>query len=79
MINLYGDELINFEHGRPFNLLGTFRQKDNFLVRVFIPEATDVSIEVSGSRKLASDKGNQVFEAVFDDMPENAHYRVYYN
>ena len=75
---MFGDELINFEHGRPFNLIGTFREKDKVLVRVFIPEATDVSIEVSGSRKLSYEKGNQVFEALFDDIPETEHYRVYY-
>ncbi len=78
---LMTDELRLFltgEHADPFRILGPHRLKNDLVVRVFRPDAREVSIKLDTGEVFPAEKihGNGMFQAALGDVPRDVRYRL---
>src|SRR5437764_6466644 len=68
-------------HPDPFRILGPHRVGDDLVVRIFRPDAKEVSIVVSGpeEQRFEADRLRQegFFQATMPGMKRDIYYRVY--
>ena len=73
------DSLLGATHGNPFAFLGPHRVHDNWVVRVFKPDAREIVVVDAAQTKRVlaiADKAHDAgfFEAVLPDSPNRPHY-----